>query len=219
MYVVGQIEDIIEFNIREVEYMKKAFFCILTFVLAFCMSSCGADKKETEKEETHCYMEAKTVSFETMEEMEQYADVIICGKRLDEKKDVIDKSEDGAVYSAYSYTKVQVEKVFKDTIGDLAKNSEITVLENEAYDQETGITYHVAGYNQMVAGNSYLLFLKRDKLEDGSIYYVSCGVNYGTISLEEDGRTKTHMKGETFDGTEFDAYKDIWEKAKNKYIK
>lgn len=63
-----------------------------------------------------------------------------------------------------------------------------TILENEAYNEAENVVYHVAGYNKMVVGDEYLLFLRECQRSDGETYYVSAGVNYGTISLQEDQR-------------------------------
>ena len=195
--------------------MKKWIWYVVALVSLFSMTSCQSNKEEAEGKQI--VLESKTESFETLEEMERYADVIIRGKRLDEKKDVIHRTEEGYVSWGYSLTGVQIEKIYKDSTGELKVEDRMTILENEAYDKETGVTYHIAGYNQMVVGNSYLLFLKKDKLEDGTVYYVSCGVNYGTVSLTEDGREKPHTSGEVFDGTTFEECKDIWEEARKKY--
>ncbi|WP_438762898.1 hypothetical protein [Enterococcus sp. AZ194] len=56
------------------------------------------------------------------------------------------------------------------------------MLENEAYDQEKKITYHIAGYNLIEADKNYLLILRHSETDP---YYIVSGVNYGKVSLEE----------------------------------
>mgnify|MGYP006916276132 CR=1 FL=1 len=68
----------------------------------------------------------------------------------------------------------------------------------------------------MRVGKRYLLFLRRVE-SGGSVYYVSSGVNYGTISLEEDGRDEVRY-GENGKQGDFSQYKSWWDEAKKKYI-
>ncbi len=157
-------------------------------------------------------VEAKTVSFESLEEMEGYADVILRAVRLDQEEPVVS--------GPYTFSKVKISKIYKDNAGELAEEREITVLENEVYDAAQDVVYHVAGYNMMVAGEEYLLFLRHNVLPDGKEYYVACGVNFGTISLTDDGRDR--VRGNEGPGPyEVDEptpeMKTIWEEAKRKY--
>ena len=157
-------------------------------------------------------VEAKTVSFESLEEMEGYADVILRAVRLDQEEPVVS--------GPYTFSKVKISKIYKDNAGELAEDREITVLENEVYDAAQDVVYHVAGYNMMVAGEEYLLFLRHNVLPDGKEYYVACGVNFGTISLTDDGRDR--VRGNEEPGPyEVDEptpeMKTIWEEAKRKY--
>ena len=157
-------------------------------------------------------VEAKTVSFESLEEMEGYADVILRAVRLDQEEPVVS--------GPYTFSKVKISKIYKDNAGELAEDREITVLENEVYDAAQDVVYHVAGYNMMVAGEEYLLFLRHNVLPDGKEYYVACGVNFGTISLTDDGRDR--VRGNEGPGPyEVDEptpeMKTIWEEAKRKY--
>jgi hypothetical protein len=69
----------------------------------------------------------------------------------------------------------------------------------------------------MVVGDEYLLFLKKDKLPDGTEYYVACGVNYGTISTTTDGRDISPKYPNGVDMLDISIYKDIWKDALNKY--
>ena len=60
-------------------------------------------------------------------------------------------------------TGVQIEKIYKDSTGELKAEDRMTILENEAYDKETGVTYHIAGYNRQFCLKSELSLFKSDK--------------------------------------------------------
>ena len=68
----------------------------------------------------------------------------------------------------------------------------------------------------MVPDCEYLLFL-RGASTDETRYYVSLGVNFGTVSLNPDGREKGYAEtGEEIKNS-FEEYKEIWEAARKKY--
>ena len=93
--------------------------------------------------------------------------------------------------------------------GTLQENDEITILENEFLDTTVNTVCHIAGYNMMVAGEAYLLFPTMSEM-NGMTYFVSSGVNYGTVSLGDDGRSesrKTRSGELVFD---FSAFIPIW---------
>lgn len=166
---------------------------------------------------SHVVPEAKTVYFSSLKEMEDYSNIIVSAKREKGEKSVIEKN-DNNVYSTYSFSHVLVEKVYKDDdqSGRKLEGKEITVLENEAVDEETKTVYHVGDYNMMVPGCEYLLFLKECEL-NGETYYVASGVNCGTISMDVDGRDFVRGEKDEKDPA-FDDYRDLWEAAKAKYL-
>lgn len=118
----------------------------------------------------------------------------------------------------YTWSQIQVTKVHKDTAGKLAVGDIITILENEAFDAEYNTVYHLGGYNMMVPERSYLLFLTVANLDDGSEYYVSSGINCGTVSLENDGRSQSYINRSGSAISDFSIYESLWEEAKDKYI-
>lgn len=178
--------------------------------LLLCMAGCNA-------EPIHKNAMAKTLSFETLEDMEDHCGTIIKCVRLDGEQPVITKV-DNRVVSTYTFSQVQVTEVFKDVPGVLEIGSVITILENEAYDKEANIIYHVAGYNMMEVGEEYLLFLTRHQQSDDNYYYVAAGINYGTISLCDDARGQTRKAVDGLDFPDNSIYQDIWQAAKDKYI-
>ncbi len=189
--------------------MQKKYYGILVCLCLIVFASC-AQKAE------HCGVDAKTVSFESLEDMEEYSTVIVRATRLEGEEGIIAK-QDGHIASGYSYSTVKITEIYKDTSGQLQAGDEITLLENEVYDEEENIVYHIAGYNMLVPEEEYLLFLTKNAAE-GTDYYVAAGVNYGTVSLGEDGRTaqRKDSRGNTI--SQFDDCAEIWEAAKEKYI-
>ena len=69
----------------------------------------------------------------------------------------------------------------------------------------------------MVAGKEYLLFLKKDIMTDGTEYYVSCGVNYGTVSVTDDGRDISPKYPGGADTYDMSLFRGIWQEALDKY--
>ena len=159
----------------------------------------------------HREVEAKTESYESLAEMEKDADVILRAVRLDQEEPVWNGSW------GYTLSQVKISKIYEDKTGGLSLDDVIKVMENEVYDAASNTVYHVDGYNMMVFGDEYLLFLKKDKLPDGTEYYVACGVNYGTISTTTDGREISPKYPNGVDMLDISIYKDIWKDALNKY--
>ncbi len=168
--------------------------------------------------------EGKTVSFASLAEMEEYADVILRAERLDREEPHIERTADaisssaGAFTGGWTFSEVRIRSVYKDTTDQMKEGNSITILENEVYDDMANVVYHINGYEMMVAGNEYLLFLKKCVQEDGTEYYVSCGVNYGTISTAEDGRYKNRRYQNKDESIDLSAYEKIWEEALKKYL-
>ena len=70
----------------------------------------------------------------------------------------------------------------------------------------------------MVPERSYLLFLTAANMTDGSEYFVSSGINCGTVSLENDGRLQSHVNRSGSAISDFSIYESLWQEAKDKYV-
>ena len=160
----------------------------------------------------HREVEAKTVSYESLAEMEQDADVILRAVRLDQEEPVWNGDW------GYTLSQVRISKIYKDKTGRLSPDEDITILENEVFDAASNKVYHIGGYNMMVLGNEYILFLKKDQMPDGREYYVACGVNYGTVSTTGVGHDimLTYPNGTPVQ-VDMSGYKNIWKAALDKY--
>lgn len=191
--------------------VNRQFTLFLIAIFIFWgMTACG---NQTE----HIRVSAKCPYFNNLNEMEDFSDVVIEGIRLNGEYPAI-KTVNEYVVSAYTWSQIQVTKVHKDTAGKLAVGDIITILENEAFDAEYNTVYHLGGYNMMVPERSYLLFLTVANLDDGSEYYVSSGINCGTVSLENDGRSQSYINRSGSAISDFSIYESLWEEAKDKYI-
>jgi hypothetical protein len=164
----------------------------------------------------HVNINSKVVSYDTLSEMEADADLILRAERLDHEEPVL-KYSDNNLYSFWTFSQVRISKIYKDDTEELGEGQTITILENEVFDPKTNTVFHVSGYRMMVAGNEYLLFLQKGNRENGETYFVSCGVNFGTVSLSEDGRDISPKYQNGSDMTDTKIFKEIWEEAKKKY--
>ncbi len=189
--------------------MKKNIIILLAMVVMLCLTSC-------EKKPEHNVISAKVRGFDTLEEMEDYSKVIVKGIREDYEEPIIQTSN-GHIVSGFTFSSFKITEVIKDTSGTLENGSTITILENEVYDKDNNIIYHTADYNMMVEGNEYLLFLGKSSTNNLE-YYVSAGINYGTISLEDDKRAVQYKTVTGEKSKDFSAYTPIWDAAKEKYI-
>ena len=180
----------------------------------------SAEIKPTEasaiEDAEHKNIDSKVVSYESFSEMEKDADVILRVKRLDSERTVIDK--DGSSFrSGYTLSRVWISRIYKDNSFGLAEEQAVTILENEVYDADENIIYHIAGYNMMTPGEEYLLFLKKGALQNNENCFVSCGVNYGTIALTENEREIRLAYLESAEKADISVLKDIWDEALKKY--
>lgn len=180
----------------------------------------SAEIKPTEasaiEDAEHKNIDSKAVSYESFSEMEKDADVILRVKRLDSERTVIDK--DGSSFrSGYTLSRVWISRIYKDNSFGLAEEQAVTILENEVYDADENIIYHIAGYNMMTPDEEYLLFLKKGALRNNENCFVSCGVNYGTIALTENEREIRLAYLESAENADISVLKDIWDEALKKY--
>ncbi|MCM1283317.1 MAG: hypothetical protein NC180_07245 [Muribaculaceae bacterium] len=188
---------------------KQLIFICMGLLMAAALCGCG------EEETKHDYISAKTLSYDSLEQMEEDSDLIVRGIRLDKEENEIQR-ENGLVISAYCFSDFWVTDIYKKKEDeDIQEGAAITILENEAYDEEADVVYHVSGYNKMIAGDEYLLFLHEAEYEETK-YYVAAGVNYGTVSLQADKRTESYTS-ETGELVNFSIYEEIWQAAKEKY--
>lgn len=190
--------------------MKKLLVGLIVMGLLFT-TACG-------KKVEHYGVEAKTPGFESLQEMEDSCSVIVKVIREEQEEPII-TSSDGRIVSGYTFSQVNIEQIYKDDTDTLEVGDTIRILENEVFSEQEQIIYHIAGYNMMEEGKEYLLFLNKSLYFDKEPYYVASGVNYGTVSLEEDDRTTVYLSRNGQQVVEFSAMQPIWDAAIEKYIR
>ncbi len=197
---------------------KRAFLLGIIISTILILDGCGFSKAEISFS-----MAAKNVNYDAkidgvsdLIEMEEKSDLIVIAERLEGSEPVIKRSN-GYIVSFYTFSKVRIDAIFSDSTGKIKIGDVVRVLENEAYDEESDQSLHIGGYCMMEEGMKYLLFL--NKAPQDLDYYCSVGVNYGTISLEQDGRAERTISE---DGTKYkdltEDIRDIWEQAEKKYM-
>lgn len=159
----------------------------------------------------HEVISAKEVYYESLEELEEHSVLVVRGVRQNGEKPVVNMVN-GTPTTVYSLSEFEITEIYEDKTGIYKVGDVITIYENAAYVESLNIIEHVAGYDMMVSGCEYLLFLNV-AIEGSKPIYIAG--NYGTVSLEEDGRYS--MIAEL--GGDVKEYKKIWDEAKEKYIK
>lgn len=187
---------------------RRLFFGLI--IALFVLGGCGKE------EATHYSIDAKGPAYDTLEELEEDCTIIVRAIREENEVPVIQMDNDIMVLG-YTFSQVTVKEVYKDLTEELVVGETIRILENEVYNEEENIIYHVAGYNMMEVGEEYILFLTKDMYYDEKPYYVASGVNYGTVSLEEDGRTTTYLNRNGNTVNDFSEMQPIWDAAIEKY--
>ena len=196
--------------------MKKIIISLCCLGTMFILGACNLKTKQAEAT-IHYGVDAKIEGFDTLNEMEEYADAIIRVSRKEGETPVVQYSEDVAE-SGFSFSEVEVKEIYVDKTGEIKVGECIRMLENEYYSEKENIVYHVAGYNMMEAGKEYLLFVNKAEYMDKSIYYVASGVVFGTISIESDNRAVVHRNINNEVVMNFEVVKPLWEAAVEKYI-
>lgn len=196
--------------------MKKIIISLCCLGILFILGACGAKMEQTE-EAIHYGVDAKIKGFDTLNEMEEFADAIVRVTRKEGETPVVQYSEDIA-QSGFSFSEVEVEEIYVDKTGEIQVGECIRMLENEYYSEKENIIYHVAGYNMMEAGKEYLLFINKAEYTDKSIYYVASGVVFGTISLESDNRAVARRNIDNEVVMNLKVAEPLWEAAIEKYI-
>ena len=134
----------------------------------------------------------KTVWYDSLEEMEKAANVIVIGKKLNEDHLVYNEADPDHMPLG-TVSNFQIDTVLKDPSGVLAAGSVIQVLEQEFYHEALHKRYHVAGYTAMNTDDRYVLHLTYT--DSSRTLYCPAGVNFGVASLGEDFRMVDYSGG------------------------
>lgn len=156
-----------------------------------------------------------------IESLEAESDLIIKGKILPWKKNILLRWDDGEVLFGYTLTKIKVEEVYK---GKVVKN---TVSITEEYYKENFIVgktlYTQGAYISAKVGSSYMFFLK--KYGDDTSYkglYFPIDLEYGKYLVNNktinELRTMTNKELEIGENANLN-YIEWMDKVIAKYVK
>ena len=205
--------------------MKKLWTVAVLMAAVLSLSACVADETQTKDNPTnaskHEDIEAKVVSFESFEEMDNNSGIVVKVIKEDSTKDhiLIDRHNGKPVFGC-TLSKVKVLDVYKDESKEILPGQEITIYENEYYDEESDITYHVESYQAIKVGEERLLFFKeKNIMQDKTEYYTPQGIYYGSISLSADRSAAVLKRHGDEEYTPSQDVVEIWETAKAKYLK
>ena len=196
---------------------KKKYLTIgLSLMMLLALAGCNSKDSSTSSKHEDIFIDAKTDSYQTIEELEKASDLIVIGTKIKELESNVLYDENGVYQVAYTYSSFNIDEIIKNDVNEL--NKEIKIFENQAYDKKTNKTLHIAGYTNMIGGNKYILYLS---LSDGN-YYIPLAVTIGKVPLSksEINGDKLKMKNnyEVSIGIVDKLHKEIQNKYSNKIV-
>lgn len=162
----------------------------------------------TPKDEVLC---AKIDAYSSIKELEKNSDIIVAGLKTEEQEPTFLYDGSGEyLLCAYTLSNFNVCEILGGMEKKDIENKNIKILENEFYDKEENVNYHIAGYNKMITGKSYILYLKYSENND---WYVPTGVVTGKIPVDDTEQILTVGK----DSSLVDNVENIVKKVHKKY--
>ncbi|MFB4160376.1 hypothetical protein ACE1TF_10865 [Geomicrobium sp. JSM 1781026] len=130
---------------------------------------------------------ADTITFDNLEEMEEFSDAVVIGRTSD---DFIDREhvniyyEDGYLEDFYTLTNIDVHDVMHYSEDRFNFSEEIKIVEPLSIvgNEEEEVKLISEGYEELKADTDYLIFLKENIFGDMSVVWQ----NYGKFNLESD---------------------------------
>ncbi|MGC2873717.1 hypothetical protein ACDL92_10555 [Ihubacter sp. mB4P-1] len=154
---------------------------IMTIVLSAAIFMIIIAICKTDELPEHICADAKVVRYEDTDDLIDKADVIAVCEKVSEGDSIVEKNEQGDLIAVYTLSTVNVKSIEKGNLND----KQITIMESEGYVKELNKVYHIAGYEKMKRGNSYLLLLRKSETDS---WYIPLGVNFGKIPLDKSER-------------------------------
>lgn len=153
----------------------------------------ATSKSETSKSIPIQKVYGNHMLFDSIEEVEQHADLIVVGKitkDLEENQPVVTRNSGGGIEDFYTVTDFEVKKVLK---GSTANNN-IQVLQPAVIMNEVGTQTLLIreDYSLLKKGSSYLLFLVQ--VEGGGYSIIS--INQGKFSLDKTDQKEQEIEKE-----------------------
>lgn len=166
---------------------KRRIFCVVTSLLVLLISiglvACG-EKKPAKEIDT--LADAKIDSYESAEELESAATVVVRVEKTEKEENVV--KDMGVPNMWYGYTKslVKVTEIMKNTSGrDIEIGDELLILENQftyTDEENTNVTCHVNQYKMMEPGKEYFLYLRYSEHDS---WYVILSSLFGKVPVSE----------------------------------
>jgi hypothetical protein len=149
----------------------------------------------------------KYIGFESLQEMENASDLIVVGKKISTKENIVKIDSTNAYTDAYSLADFEIKKVIKNKTDKVfSKKDNLSVMEYAASDTDLfgkKRFFHLEDYTQMKDNKHYALYLRESKTDPG--IYLIRGAVFGKVPLD----TKEEVEDEKV--------KSIAKQAKEKY--
>ncbi|HCL0577124.1 TPA: hypothetical protein N1S95_004548 [Salmonella enterica subsp. enterica serovar Typhi] len=172
------------------------FFIIVISVGGFSIISNLNDKKDTEASRKNdnsspqfktknVVFEGKTEGYDSLQDLESQSPIIVKGVKEDEKRaEIFRSSADDSVIDGFTESTFKISEVHKNEQNDenIKEGSRISISEGAFYDDKTDTTYRTNGYENMISGSEYLLFL----IPTEENLYAPKSVIYGKVPLNND---------------------------------
>ncbi|KOS63521.1 hypothetical protein FJQ98_09025 [Lysinibacillus agricola] len=162
---------------------KRIITLTVVIIIIFLSLLLLMNKKKTIPE---VQVDANEITFETPEELDAAADLIIIAspsKEFMDREHKVTFFDDGTIQDYYTLTEVQVDKVIKAPNNfHLSKNNAISIIEPvEIVERNTGKRKLVTNrYKELKEKSSYILFLKQNSMGQ----YALINNNLGKFNLD-----------------------------------
>ncbi|WFB59040.1 hypothetical protein [Paenibacillus sp. BR1-192] len=168
---------------------RKSKTVIFTIVLGVITISSISWYKIADQKITYQSIDAKQVSFKTVDEMINFSELIITGEPL-ESENFVTFDENGYTEDAYTVTKIKINKVLENKSGNEYNEGDVIKVAEPTYVFDNGIKpgktiYAINEYQLMNKNNEYMLLLTQDVKYDD--LYVISGVNEGKQNIDVSG--------------------------------
>lgn len=183
----------------------------LSLMMLLALAGCNSKDSSTSSKYEDIFIDAKTDSYQTIEELEKASDLIVIGTKIKELESNVLYDENGVYQVAYTYSSFNIDEIIKNDVNEL--NKEIKIFENQAYDKKTNKTLHIAGYTNMIEGNKYILYLS---LSDGN-YYIPLAVTIGKVPLSKSEINVDKLKMKNNDEVSIGIVDKLHKEIQNKY--
>lgn len=198
-------------------------YILFGFLMTIGMIACG---KEVSGKEIDTLAEAKTDLYESAEELEEDATVVVKVTKTREEENIVKNMGEPDTNYGYTESMVQVEEIRKNISGqDIEVGDKIKILENQFYyiDADgTKVNCHVNQYKKMEPEQEYILYLRYS--EQDSWFYILSGL-FGKVPVSENeelifpASKATFFQGQSYEEDADEYEKNIMENIREETLK